>query len=159
MMAATQPFLSGAISKTVNLPHDCSLEDIAEAYLDSWRLGLKAVAVYRDGSKGAQPLNVSDGKGAKEIKNAKDSPIDALSQAADRRVLAALVQGKPSADADIKTLEAKVSEKLEVTSRSILAAANAFSAAVSTLTNAAVPALPQGQDVNAPPPRGAPPSA
>jgi ribonucleoside-diphosphate reductase alpha chain len=130
MMAATQPFLSGAISKTVNLPNDCSLEDIADAYLDAWRLGLKAVAVYRDGSKGAQPLNVSDGKGAKEIKGAKDgsakeNPIEALSQAADR-VLASLVQGKPGASADIKTLEAKVSEKLEVTSRSILAAANAF---------------------------------
>ena len=68
MMAATQPFLSGAISKTVNLPHDCSLDDIAEAYLESWRLGLKAVAIYRDGSKGAQPLNVSDGAKAKEIK-------------------------------------------------------------------------------------------
>ncbi len=68
MMAATQPFLSGAISKTVNLPHDCTLDDIAEAYLESWRLGLKAVAVYRDGSKGAQPLNVSDGAKAKEIK-------------------------------------------------------------------------------------------
>ena len=83
MMAATQPFLSGAISKTVNLPHDCSLDDIADAYLDAWRLGLKAVAVYRDGSKGAQPLNVSDGKGAKEIKNsrdAKDSPIEASNQ-------------------------------------------------------------------------------
>jgi len=133
-MAATQPFLSGAISKTVNLPHDCSLDDIADAYLDAWRLGLKAVAVYRDGSKGAQPLNVSDGKGAKEIKgakdgSAKDSPIDALNQAADR-VLASLVQGKPGSESDLKTLEAKVSEKLEVTSRSILEAANAFQAAL-----------------------------
>jgi ribonucleoside-diphosphate reductase alpha chain len=59
MMAATQPFLSGAISKTVNLPNDCSVEDIAEAYTESWRLGLKAVAIYRDGSKGTQPLNVT----------------------------------------------------------------------------------------------------
>ena len=59
MMAATQPFLSGAISKTVNLPHDCTVEDVAEAYMESWRLGIKAVAIYRDGSKGAQPLNVS----------------------------------------------------------------------------------------------------
>ncbi len=160
MMAATQPFLSGAISKTVNLPHDCSLDDIAEAYLDAWRLGLKAVAVYRDGSKGAQPLNVSDGKGAKEIKTSKDSPIEALSQAADR-VLASLVQGKPSAEADIKTLEAKVSEKLEVTSRSILAAANAFSAAVASIAQVAsnnveagmrsVSAPAQDQNVNAPP--------
>jgi ribonucleoside-diphosphate reductase alpha chain len=59
MMAATQPFLSGAISKTVNLPNDCSVQDIADAYTESWRLGLKAVAIYRDGSKGTQPLNVS----------------------------------------------------------------------------------------------------
>ena len=65
MMAATQPFISGAISKTVNLPHDASVEDIAEAYLEAWRQGLKAVAIYRDGSKGAQPLNVSDGNKAK----------------------------------------------------------------------------------------------
>ena len=59
MMAATQPFLSGAISKTVNLPNDCSVQDIADAYTESWRLGLKAVAIYRDGSKGTQPLNVT----------------------------------------------------------------------------------------------------
>jgi ribonucleoside-diphosphate reductase alpha chain len=59
MMAATQPFLSGAISKTVNLPNDCSVQDIADAYTESWKLGLKAVAIYRDGSKGTQPLNVS----------------------------------------------------------------------------------------------------
>ena len=58
MMAATQPFLSGAISKTVNLPQDCSVDDIAEAYLEAWRLGIKAVAIYRDNSKGTQPLNV-----------------------------------------------------------------------------------------------------
>ena len=59
MMAATQPFLSGAISKTVNLPNDCSVQEVAEAYMQSWRLGIKAVAIYRDGSKGTQPLNVS----------------------------------------------------------------------------------------------------
>src|SRR5262249_3835314 len=59
MMAATQPFLSGAISKTVNLPNAATVDDIAEAYTESWRLGLKAVAIYRDGSKGSQPLNVS----------------------------------------------------------------------------------------------------
>jgi len=65
MMAATQPFISGAISKTVNLPNDATIEEIAEAYLEAWRQGLKAVAIYRDGSKGAQPLNVSDGNKAK----------------------------------------------------------------------------------------------
>src|SRR3569833_1105331 len=59
MMAATQPFLSGAISKTVNLPNEATPEDIAEAYAESWRQGIKAVAIYRDGSKGTQPLNTS----------------------------------------------------------------------------------------------------
>jgi len=57
MMGATQPFLSGAISKTVNLPNDATVEDIMEAFIQSWKLGLKAVAVYRDGCKRTQPLN------------------------------------------------------------------------------------------------------
>lgn len=59
MMGAAQPFLSGAISKTVNLPKDCTVKDIEEAYIQSWKLGLKAVAVYRDGSKRTQPLSTS----------------------------------------------------------------------------------------------------
>jgi ribonucleoside-diphosphate reductase alpha chain len=59
MMAAVQPFLSGAISKTVNMPTDSTPDDIANAYLESWRLGLKAVAVYRDGCKRSQPLSTS----------------------------------------------------------------------------------------------------
>jgi len=58
MMAAAQPFLSGAISKTVNLPQDCTVEEIAEAYMEAWRQGIKAIAIYRDNSKGTQPLNV-----------------------------------------------------------------------------------------------------
>src|SRR6202012_4638342 len=56
MMGAAQPFIAGAISKTVNLPEAATVEDIAEAYLQAWRLGIKAVAIYRDGSKKAQPL-------------------------------------------------------------------------------------------------------
>ena len=59
MMAATQPFISGAISKTVNLPESASVEDIMEAYLQAWKLGLKAVAVYRDGCKKSQPLSAA----------------------------------------------------------------------------------------------------
>jgi len=62
MMAAAQPFLSGAISKTVNLPQDCIVEDIYNAYLESWKLGVKAVAIYRDGSKRTQPLSTSQDK-------------------------------------------------------------------------------------------------
>jgi ribonucleoside-diphosphate reductase alpha chain len=57
MMAAAQPFISGAISKTVNLPENATVEDIMEAYLQAWKLGLKAVAVYRDGCKKSQPLS------------------------------------------------------------------------------------------------------
>lgn len=59
MMAAAQPFLSGAISKTVNLPNDATVEDIANIYMEGWKLGLKAVALYRDGCKASQPLSAS----------------------------------------------------------------------------------------------------
>ncbi len=65
MMAAVQPFISGAISKTINMPEECTAEDIVEAYIESWRLGLKAVAIYRDGSKRVQPLSSGSSKGAK----------------------------------------------------------------------------------------------
>ena len=66
MMAATQPFLSGAISKTINMPEESSVEDVMQAYIESWRLGLKAVAIYRDGSKRVQPLSSGTGKGGKD---------------------------------------------------------------------------------------------
>ena len=66
MMAAAQPFISGAISKTVNMPNNATVEDIANAYMMAWELGLKAIAVYRDGSKGAQPLSTTDDGGKKE---------------------------------------------------------------------------------------------
>ena len=59
MMAAAQPFISGAISKTVNLPKECTVEDITDAYVQAWKLGLKCVAIYRDGSKRSQPLNTT----------------------------------------------------------------------------------------------------
>ena len=64
MMGATQPFISGAISKTVNVPKDATVEEIQEAYVQSWRLGAKAVSIYRDGSKRTQPLNTSKDKQA-----------------------------------------------------------------------------------------------
>jgi ribonucleoside-diphosphate reductase alpha chain len=59
MMAAAQPFISGAISKTVNMPEQATAEDIMEVYLEGWRMGLKAIAIYRDGSKRSQPLNTA----------------------------------------------------------------------------------------------------
>src|SRR5207237_229482 len=57
MMAATQPFISGAISKTINMPEESTAEDIMNAYIESWKLGLKAVAIYRDTSKRVQPMS------------------------------------------------------------------------------------------------------
>jgi ribonucleoside-diphosphate reductase alpha chain len=66
MMAAAQPFLSGAISKTVNMPRDTTPEEIAQAYYDGWKLGLKALAIYRDGSKDSQPLNTKKQGGDKK---------------------------------------------------------------------------------------------
>ena len=89
MMGATQPFISGAISKTVNVPKDASVEDIEQAYLESWRLGAKAISIYRDGSKRTQPLNTSkDAQRQRPTKDAKDAKaaIDAAVAAAVARV-------------------------------------------------------------------------
>jgi ribonucleoside-diphosphate reductase alpha chain len=127
MMAAAQPFLSGAISKTVNLPHEASVEDVAEAYAESWRQGIKAVAIYRDGSKGTQPLNVS--------MDAKKEPsaLDAVGS----RVMAQLAASQPVADADVKALEAKIGEKLEIGAKQVVAAAAAFQHALEAIAKAA----------------------
>src|SRR5690606_7908258 len=62
MMGAIQPFISGAMSKTVNMPTDATVDDIMETYIESWRQGLKAIAIYRDGSKAVQPLSTSSGE-------------------------------------------------------------------------------------------------
>jgi ribonucleoside-diphosphate reductase alpha chain len=112
MMAATQPFLSGAISKTVNLPQDASVDDIAEAYIESWRQGLKAVAIYRDNSKGSQPLNVSagDGKAKKEGQDAKAvAPVAAGTIEIEEAVIAA----KAAAQAKITALELQLKQITE----------------------------------------------
>ncbi len=72
MMAAVQPFISGAISKTVNMPEESTVEDIEKAYIEAWRLGLKSIAIYRDGSKHVQPLNTAGAK--KESAAASQQP-------------------------------------------------------------------------------------
>src|ERR1700722_7454093 len=121
MMGATQPFLSGAISKTVNLPQDCSVDDIAEAYMESWRQGLKAVAIYRDNSKGTQPLNVTaqtdaDKKGTRGT-NAV-APVTAGSIEIEEAVIAA----KAAAAAAVEAANNKISA-LELQLRQIAEAA------------------------------------
>lgn len=88
MMAATQPFISGAISKTVNMPHEATVEEVEEVYLEGWKMGLKAIAIYRDGSKRQQALTTSkesdskkenaDSKAKEEVKAAETmAPVSA----------------------------------------------------------------------------------
>ncbi len=84
MMAAVQPFLSGAISKTVNMPTDATPEDIQQAYVEGWKLGLKAIAVYRDGCKRSQPLSTS-----KEEAKGGEEPVAAV-------VAAPVAEGRPA---------------------------------------------------------------
>jgi ribonucleoside-diphosphate reductase alpha chain len=98
MMAAAQPFLSGAISKTVNLPEDATVDDIVNTYVEGWKLGLKAIAIYRDGSKRSAPLNV---KKTKDMGGA-DSDGEPVTAIAD---LEAVVNAKRSLEARIIELE------------------------------------------------------
>jgi len=156
MMSAAQPFLSGAISKTVNLPQEATVEDVAEAYAASWRLGIKAVAIYRDGSKGTQPLNTSMDEKKKE-----PSVLDT----AGGRLLGHLAASQPAAEADLKALEAHAGDKVEVSAKQLHAAAQAFQKALDEIAAAAaVPVLSAAptldavdlakadeQDLNAPP--------
>jgi ribonucleoside-diphosphate reductase alpha chain len=93
MMAAVQPFISGAISKTINMPEESTAEDIMDAYLESWKLGLKAVAIYRDNSKRVQPLSSGTGKGEKKATpglpatTAQQQPIEKIVYRPIRRKL------------------------------------------------------------------------
>ena len=93
MMSAVQPFLSGAISKTVNLPTDCTVEDIEDAYIQAWKLGLKAIAVYRDGCKRTQPLSTNlkqaTSDGSKPSSPATIDPLELLAPE-ERRLVEAL---------------------------------------------------------------------
>jgi ribonucleoside-diphosphate reductase alpha chain len=82
MMGAVQPFISGAISKTVNLPHEAGVEDIADAYLQAWRLGVKALAIYRDGSKTAQALRTDAQQGVSETAGYSQEQVDELIEGA-----------------------------------------------------------------------------
>jgi ribonucleoside-diphosphate reductase alpha chain len=91
MMAAAQPFLSGAISKTINMPEESTVEDISNAYIESWKLGLKAVAVYRDNSKRSQPLNAG---GKKEEKKAEPAATMTNLEPTQRELFARAVREK-----------------------------------------------------------------
>jgi len=85
MMAAVQPFLSGAISKTVNLPNEAAVDDIGEIYEEAWKLGLKAIALYRDGCKASQPLSSRGGTSKSEEAEPEDETVASEAPVAPRR--------------------------------------------------------------------------
>jgi len=87
MMGAVQPFVSGAISKTINMPEECSVEDIMEAYIESWRLGLKAVAIYRDNSKKVQPMSSGQGSKTEKKNAAAANAVAVLKEAVTEKVV------------------------------------------------------------------------
>ncbi len=87
MMSAVQPFLSGAISKTVNLPEEATVEDIEQLHIDSWKMGLKAVAVYRDNCKVGQPLSMAKKDGAEEKPSVQSTEDKIIVKSAVRRKL------------------------------------------------------------------------
>src|SRR5438270_8203926 len=119
MMAAVQPFLSGAISKTINLPHDATVEDVERIHSESWRLGLKAIALYRDGSKLSQPPSAGDQaqkialpKDAKEMAETLRSFIPDLTAEQAKRMAEAAFHAKAAATAAPEQLPAMTRRKL-----------------------------------------------
>lgn len=94
MMAAVQPFLSGAISKTINMPEDVSVEDVEQLHIDAWKMGLKAVAIYRDNCKVAQPLSMAKKAGSEEKAASEDVTDKIIVKGAVRRELPKVRQAK-----------------------------------------------------------------
>ncbi len=92
MMSAAQSFLSGAISKTINMPNEATVEDVTDAYKESWRYGLKAMALYRDGSKLSQPLSTKSDVGVKEGTESEVEREEAIQARIDEAVAAALAR-------------------------------------------------------------------
>ncbi|MGD0462952.1 MAG: LAGLIDADG family homing endonuclease [Tepidisphaeraceae bacterium] len=116
MMAAAQPFITGAISKTINLPNEATLEEIKSSYYLSWKLGLKANALYRDGSKLSQPLNVKSDREAEETEEEDDEEgVEAARQeiAAEVALAAnALFSAKPTSSDNLAPAHTHVVEKI-----------------------------------------------
>jgi ribonucleoside-diphosphate reductase alpha chain len=98
MMAAAQPFLSGAISKTINMPEESTIEDITHAYMESWKLGLKAVAIYRDNSKKSQPLNAGGKQEGKKEAKVMEAAVAAMVEPMQRELFARAQREKMPAE-------------------------------------------------------------
>jgi ribonucleoside-diphosphate reductase alpha chain len=97
MMAAAQPFLSGAISKTINMPEESTVDDISNAYIESWKLGLKAVAIYRDNSKRSQPLSAAKND-EKKADTAASAAVTAAGEPVQRELFARAQREKMPAE-------------------------------------------------------------
>jgi ribonucleoside-diphosphate reductase alpha chain len=115
MMAAAQPFITGAISKTINLPNEATVDEIKESYHLSWRLGLKANALYRDGSKLSQPLNVKSDEEIDQLEDDDEESIEAAREEVAKEVVAAattLFGGKPTTSDNLAPAHTHVVEKI-----------------------------------------------
>jgi ribonucleoside-diphosphate reductase alpha chain len=118
MMGAIQPFISGAISKTVNLPHEATVEDIADAYIQAWRLGIKALAIYRDGSKTAQALSTDAQKQKSDPAAAAFSEAEVaerIAVAVEAARVAGVAEGRASAAAAPKQRRRMPRERQSIT--------------------------------------------
>jgi len=110
MMAAVQPFLSGAISKTVNMPEEATVEDIEQIHIDSWKMGLKAVAIYRDNCKVAQPLSMAKKEGSDKEAPATAAAAPTTAAADDRVVIKGAVRRKLPKVRDSKTYKFQIAD-------------------------------------------------
>ncbi len=124
MMGAVQPFISGAISKTVNMPEDVTVEDVEQLHIDAWRLGIKAVAIYRDNCKVAQPLSTTKKAGTRRMPRRPGgdiAPPGSEAEAKDRAVAARIAE-----------LEAALLHEQERKTESVVVGADAGSACPAT---------------------------
>jgi ribonucleoside-diphosphate reductase alpha chain len=113
MMAAAQPFISGAISKTINLPNEATIEDIKSSYFLSWKLGLKANALYRDGSKLSQPLNVKSDEDLDKLEEDDEENVEAArKEVAEEVVQAAQALFRPTTSDNLVAAHTHVVEKI-----------------------------------------------
>jgi ribonucleotide reductase alpha subunit len=113
MMAAAQPFISGAISKTINLPNEATLEDIKSSYYLSWQLGLKANALYRDGSKLSQPLNVKSDEELEKVEDDDEENVEAARKEVTEEVVqAAHALFRPTSSDNLAPANTHIVEKI-----------------------------------------------
>lgn len=110
MMSAVQPFISGAISKTVNMPEDVSVEDVEQLHIESWKLGLKAVAIYRDNCKVAQPLSMAKKEGAEDKSAATATVQDTVETLNDKIVVKGAIRRAMPKTRTAKTFSFRVAD-------------------------------------------------